>query len=77
MRLLLIVGLVLVVLGIFALGYQGFTYFTHDPVAEVGPIKVWSERAHTVWLPPVLGVTALVVGGLLLVLGVRQNPREL
>ena len=74
MRLLMIVGLVLVVLGIFALAYQGFTYVTHDQVAAFGPLKVWQEREHTVWLPPVLGVTALAVGGLLILLGRKESP---
>jgi len=73
MRLPVILGLVLVVLGILVLAFQGFTYFTHDQVAVLGPLQVWQERAHTVWLPPVLGVSALVVGGLLIVLG-RQSP---
>jgi hypothetical protein len=75
MRLLLIVGLVLVVLGILALGYQGFTYFTHDQVAAFGPLQVWQERAHTVWLPPIMGITALVTGGLLILVSTRQNAR--
>jgi len=77
MRLLLIVGLVLVVLGILALGYQGFTYFTHDQVAAVGPVQVWQERAHTVWLPPIMGVTALITGGLLILVSTRQSPKGL
>jgi len=73
MRLPVILGLALVVLGILALAFQGFTFFTHDQVAVLGPVQLWQERAHTVWLPPVLGVTALVVGGLLIVLG-RKDP---
>jgi len=77
MRLLVITGLALVVLGILALGYQGFTYFTHDPVAVFGPVQIWQERAHTVWLPPIVGITSLVVGGLLLLLGRRPHPGEM
>jgi hypothetical protein len=73
MRWTFLVGLALVVLGVLALVYQGFTYVTHDQVAVFGPLQVWQERAHTVWLPPVLGITALVVGGLLLLVGSRQG----
>jgi len=75
MRPLGILGLALVVLGILALAYQGFTFFTHDQVAVLGPLQVWQERAHTVWLPPVLGVVALVTGGLLIVMS-RNNPGQ-
>jgi len=77
MHLLVIIGLLLVVLGIFPLCYQGFTYFTHEPVAQVGNVQINQERAHTVWLSPVLGITSLVVGGLLIVLGRRERPGEL
>jgi len=73
MRSLVVIGLVLVVLGILALGYQGFTYFTHDQVAQVGPVSVNQTREHTVWLPPIVGITSLVVGGLLIVMGRRPH----
>lgn len=76
MRFLVVIGVILMVLGIFALGYQGFTYFTHDQVAQVGPVQVTQERAHTVWLPPVIGITSLVVGGLLVFMGGRRRPAE-
>jgi len=77
MRFLVIVGLVFVVAGIAALGYQGFTYFTHDQVAQFGPVQITQDRAHTVWLPPIVGITALVVGGLLVLLGYKQNASNL
>ncbi len=73
MRFLVILGLILVALGILALGYQGFTYFTHDQVAQVGPMSVNQTREHTVWLPPIVGITTLVVGGLLILLGRRPH----
>jgi hypothetical protein len=32
-------GLILIVLGVLALMYQGFTYTTHKKVLDVGPIQ--------------------------------------
>ena len=39
MRLLAIVGLLLIVLGICALVFQGFTFFTTERVVDAGPFK--------------------------------------
>jgi len=68
MKPLAIAGVVLIVLGVAALAYEGFTYTTRETVVDVGPIHVTGERQHTVPLQPVFGVVA-VAGGLALVLG--------
>jgi formate hydrogenlyase subunit 4 len=55
-------GLILVVLGVIALAYQGITYTTQKKVVDIGPIQATKQEHHTVPLPPVLGVLALVGG---------------
>jgi formate hydrogenlyase subunit 4 len=55
-------GLILVVLGIIALAYQGITYTTQKKIVDIGPIQATKQKHHTVPLPPVLGVLALVGG---------------
>jgi hypothetical protein len=55
-------GLILVVLGVLALMYQGFTYTTHKKVLDVGPIQATKEEHHSVPLPPILGALALIGG---------------
>jgi hypothetical protein len=60
-------GLILIVLGIVALMYQGFTYTTHKKVLDVGPIQATKEEKHSVPLPPVLGAIALIGGVVILV----------
>jgi hypothetical protein len=60
-------GLILIVLGIVALMYQGFTYTTHKKVLDVGPIQATKEEHHSVPLPPVLGAIALIGGVVILV----------
>lgn len=67
-----VIALVLVIIGILALVYQGFTYTTQKKVLDVGPIQATKEEHHTVPLPPVLGVVALVGGILVLVTGRRS-----
>jgi hypothetical protein len=60
-------GLILVVLGVIALIYQGFTYTTHKKVLDVGPIQATKEEHHSVPLPPILGALALIGGVVILV----------
>ena len=62
-------GIALLVLGIVALAYQGFTYTTQKKAVDLGPIQVTREEKHTIPLPPILGAMALVAGIALLVTG--------
>jgi hypothetical protein len=64
-----IVGIVLILIGVVALAYQGFTYTTREKAVDLGPIQITAEKEHTVPLPPILGVAALVGGIALLVTG--------
>jgi hypothetical protein len=71
MRPLAIVGIILIVLGVVALAYQGITYTTHDKVVDLGPLKVEKKQEKTIPLPPILGGVALVGGILLLIASSR------
>jgi uncharacterized membrane protein len=62
-----LLGIALIVLGIIAIAYQGFTYTTPKKAVDLGPIQVTKEERHTVPLPPILGGLAMVGGILLLV----------
>lgn len=64
-------GVVLIVLGLAALAYQGFTYTTRETVIDIGPIEATAERQRTVPLPPVVGIVAVAGGIALLALGGR------
>ena len=64
-------GLLLIVLGVVALAYQGFTYTTHKKVLDMGPIQATKEERHTIPLPPILGAIALI-GGIVLVAAGRK-----
>jgi hypothetical protein len=68
-----IVGLVLIVIGIVALAYQGLTYTTRETVLDIGPLHATADKEHTIPLPPVLGIVALVAGAGLLAMGARSR----
>ncbi len=60
-------GLILIVLGVVALIYGGFTYTTQKKVLDVGPIQATKQEHHSVPLPPILGALALIGGVVILV----------
>lgn len=64
-------GVVLIVLGLAALAYQGFTYTSRETVIDIGPIKATADRQKTVPIPPIAGVVAVVAGVALVVAGKR------
>ena len=73
MKSVAIVGIVLIVIGVVALAYQGITYTTKEKVVDLGPLKVEATKEKTIPLPPVLGVVAVAAGVVLLVVGARSR----
>ncbi len=64
-----ILGVLLILLGVVALAFQGFTFFTTDRVAEAGPFHIDVQKPHTIIFHPVLGVVALIAGVVLVLSG--------
>ena len=73
MKPLTVVGIILIVLGVIALAYQGITYTTKERVVEIGPLKVDKEKEKTIPLPPVLGGVAVAAGVVLMIVGARSR----
>jgi hypothetical protein len=67
-----LVGIILVVLGVLALAYQGIRYTTQEKVIDIGPLKVTAAERHTIPLPPILGGIA-VAAGIALILADRKK----
>lgn len=65
-------GIILLVLGVLALAYQGFSYTTQKKVLDVGPIQATKEEHHTVPIPPILGALALI-GGVVVLISDRRS----
>lgn len=65
-------GILLIVVGIATLGYQGFTYTKREQVAQLGDLKVTADTEKTVHFPPYLGGISLVVGIVLVVVGRKR-----
>jgi uncharacterized membrane protein YidH (DUF202 family) len=68
-----LIGIVLIVIGIIALAYQGITYTTREKVVDIGPIQMTADKTKTIPLPPIVGGIALVCGIVLLVVGGKKD----
>ena len=67
-----IVGVILIILGIVALAYQGITYTSQEKVVDLGPLKVEAKQEKTIPLPPLLGALLLVGGVVLVAVSARR-----
>jgi hypothetical protein len=68
-----ILAVVLIVIGILGLAYQGITYTTHKKVLDLGPIEATKEEHNTIPIPPILGALALI-GGVVILASGRRAP---
>ncbi|MBU0730188.1 MAG: DUF3185 domain-containing protein [Proteobacteria bacterium] len=66
-------GIILIVIGIFAFAYQGFSFTTRDKVLDLGPIHMTAENTRTIPLSPIVGGISLVGGIMLLIVGKKKR----
>ena len=67
-----VIAIVLIVGGMLGLVYGGFSYTKDTTVVKLGPLELSAKEKQTVNVPMWAGVGAIVVGGLLLVLGGKR-----
>jgi uncharacterized membrane protein HdeD (DUF308 family) len=72
MKMTAVVGVILIILGVIALAYQGITYTTQKKVLDIGPIQATKEEHKTIPLPPSLGAVALL-GGVVMVVAAGKK----
>jgi TRAP-type C4-dicarboxylate transport system permease small subunit len=73
MNALKIAGIALIVAGVLALVYGGFSYTKDTHRAQLGPLKLVVKDQETVNVPVWAGVAAIAIGGALLVFGGRAR----
>ena len=73
MKPIMIIGLILIVLGIGALAYQGITYTTREKIFDIGSIQASADVQKTIPLSPILGGLSLVGGIVLVVIGRKKS----
>jgi hypothetical protein len=64
-----IVGILLIVGGLAGLAYGGFSYTKETHQADLGPLHMTVAEKEHVNVPVWVGLGAVLIGGLLLVMG--------
>ena len=67
-----IAALVLILAGVLALAYGGFTYSKQTTAVNLGPIQLNVTEKKTVPIPVWAGIGAILIGGVLLATGGKR-----
>jgi len=73
MKPITIAGVVLIVVGLAALAYQGVTYTKRETVLYIGPLHATADHQKTLPIPPIVGMVIVVGGVVLLFAGARTH----
>lgn len=61
-----LLGLILIIGGVLAVGLGGFTYTKDTKEVKLGPVELSLQQKETINIPLWAGIAAVVGGGLLL-----------
>jgi hypothetical protein len=62
MKNLLLASILMIILGVVALTYQGITYTTTEKAIDIGPLQITAERTYTIPCLPILGAISIMGG---------------
>jgi len=70
---LLLIGVVLVILGVVGLVYEGFTVTHEKKIVDLGPIQASKKEQQTIPIPPIISWVAIGGGVILIFAGFRRR----
>jgi len=73
MKPLAIIGVLLIIAGIAGLVVGRFTYTTEEKVMEVGPLVATAQKEHSVRVPDIAGIIAVIAGAALVFVSRRRT----
>jgi hypothetical protein len=73
MRPITIVGIVLIIFGVFVLASEGITYTKTEKVLDIGPIEATAKHQKTFPISPVASGAILAAGVVLVVMGAKSH----
>jgi hypothetical protein len=72
-RVTLILGVVLLLLGVIGLVYEGFTVTHEKKIVDIGPIQATKKEQQTIPIPPIVSWVAIGGGAILMFAGLRRT----
>ncbi len=66
-------GIIILVIGLVITLITGFNFVTKEKVLEVGELQITRDKQHSLAWSPVVGVVVMVIGGAVLLFGVRKR----
>lgn len=76
MKPITLIGIVLLILGVLALAYQGIGHTRQERVLDIGPIHATAERHERIPISPIVGGLALAGGIVMLIAGARHKHSQ-
>ena len=73
MNIVKVIGALLIVAGVLGVVFSSFSFTKETHEAKLGPIELSVKEKQTVSIPVWASVAAIVVGGLLLVVGGKKG----
>lgn len=70
-----IIGILLIIVGAVGMIWGGVTYVKDRDTTHIGPVDIVVDHKDRISIPPVVGVAALVAGGLLVGMSSRRGPK--
>ena len=55
-------GIILIVAGIVGLGIANISFTEQKTVLDAGPLKITKQEEHTIPVPTIAGIAAIVIG---------------
>jgi drug/metabolite transporter (DMT)-like permease len=68
-----IAGILLIIVGVAAIIYGGFSYTSQKKEVNIGAIQINKTENHSLPVPPILGIVAVVGGASLFYFGVKKG----
>jgi hypothetical protein len=56
------IGIILIVIGAFALMYTGYAFSTKEKVVDLGAIEITHQKKHAFDWPPIAGCVLILAG---------------
>ncbi|HEY4164531.1 MAG TPA: hypothetical protein VGM59_15800 [Dongiaceae bacterium] len=73
MKPLALIGILLILAGIAGLVVGRFSYTTEEKVLDVGPLQATAEKEHSIHIPDIAGIIAVIAGGVLVFASRRRT----